>query len=183
MANAITNIDLADLHTAIGSNLSEAFPAFKLVEFYREDEERAAPKESELPALLLEMTEMEPDLDSDPGTEQLAVIARFEARIVINFRTPKAKIEVRKMAGGLAAFIHKNRRFHKLPTGAANIDAIVSDDFYPELDRFQVWRVDFSMLVHLGDTIWTNDEPLEFEPVYSWSPETGTGNDDKYEGV
>lgn len=183
MANAIIETDLGVLHEAIGAKLAEAFPIFKIVEFYREEEEREAPKESELPALLLEMNELEPNLEDTPGTEQLSVFARFEARIVVNFRTPKAKIEVRKLAGAVAAFLFKNKHFHGVKGCPVTVDAIVSDDFYPELDRFEVWRVDFNCIAWLGETVWTNDGKTPSEPVLSWVPNIGPGNEDKYEGV
>lgn len=180
MANAIIETDLAVLHEQIGAKLSEAFPAFQVVEFYREEDERAPLKEAQLPALLLEMSELEPDLESDPGTEQLPAIARFEARIVVGFRTAQAKVEVRKLASAVAAFMHKNKRFYG-KGGPVTVDAIVADDFYPELDRFEVWRLDFSIRVWLGETVWTNDGITPLQPVYSWVPNIGIGNEDKYE--
>lgn len=181
MANAIIETDLAVLHEQIGASLSVAFPVFQVVEFYREEDERAPLKEAQLPALLLEMTEMEVDAENDPGTEQLAVIARFEARIVIGFRTPQAKVAVRKLAGAVAAFMRKEPRFYG-KGGAITVDAIIADDFYPELDRFEVWRVDFSIKCWLGETVWTDEGTAPAEPVLSWVPEIGPGNEDKYVG-
>lgn len=183
MADAVIETDLAELHTAIGAKLAEAFPSFQVVEFYREENERAPLKEAQLPALLLEMTELEPYPEGDPGTEQLAVTARFEARVVINFRTAQAKVEVRKLAGAVAAFMHKNRHFHGVKGCPVTVDSIVSDDFYPELDRFEVWRVDFSCIAWIGETVWTNDGTTPAQPVYSWVPKIGTGNENEYQDV
>lgn len=183
MADALIETDLAELHTEIGAKLSEAFPMFQVVEFYREEDERAPLREAELPALLLEMSEMEPNNDEDPGTEQLSVLARFEARVVVNFRTPKAKVEVRKIAGAVAAFMHKHRHFHGVKGCPVTVDAIVSDDFYPELDRFEVWRVDFHCIAWLGESVWKDEGTTPSEPVYSWVPNIGPGNESDYEGV
>ena len=144
MADALIETDLSALHEQIGQSLKAAFPVFKVVEFYREEEDREPLLNGELPALLLELSEMEPNIDNDPGTEQFPMIARFEARVVIGFRTPQAKVEVRKLAGAVAAFIHKHGRFYG-PGGAAVVDGIVSDDFSPGLDRYEVWRVEFSI--------------------------------------
>lgn len=183
MANANTEIDLGELHQAIEAAISAQFPSLKLVEFYREEEERKPPTVDQLPACLLEMSEMEPTPDVDPGTEQLAVNARFEARVIIGFRTPRAKIEIRKLAGALATWINKNKRFHGLPTGPAEITAIMPDDFNPELDRYEVWRVEWLQPLHLGTSIWTDEGVTPHAPLYSWRPDIGDGNADKYQDV
>ncbi|QKN87907.1 putative tail completion protein [Acinetobacter phage vB_AbaP_Alexa] len=183
MADALIETDLLGLCEAIEAKLSEAFPDFKVVQFFREEEERAPLKEPELPALLLEVSELEPNPEGDPGTEQLSVIARFEARVVVNFRTVKGKIEAAKIAGAVAAFMHKERHFHRVKGCPVTVDAIVSDAFYPDLDRFNVWRVDFSCIAWLGESVWTSDGTTPGEPVYSWVPKIGPGNESEYEGV
>lgn len=181
MANAIIETDLLVLCPAIVTKISQAFPAFKTVQFYREEGERAPLKESELPALLLELTELEPNYEDDPGTEQLSVIARFEARIIVGFRTTQAKIETAKLAGAVGAYMRKFSRFHGVMGCPVTVDSIVPDSFYPELDRYEVWRVDFSCIAWLGETVWDNDGTTPSEPVYSWSPNIGIGHDDDYE--
>lgn len=189
MANAITNVSLDDLHEAIVRDIRAAFPALKTVEFYREESERKPPEPDQLPACLLELSEMEPSPEDDPGTEQLAVNARFEARVMIGFRTQKAKLEIRKLAAALAAWLRLRRWSHPtepaprtLPTGPAYVINIMPDDFEPELDRYEIWRVEWmQQTVHLGETVWTNDGVTPSTPLYSWSPDIGEGNADKYE--
>lgn len=181
MANANTEIDLAQLHFAIENAIKAQFPAFKIVEFYREEDNREPPTPEQLPACLLELEEMDGALDIDPGTEQLAVRARFKARVIIGFRTPRAKIEVRKLAGALAAWMHKNRRFHGQPTGPLEIISLQPDEFDDRLDRFEVWAVEWVMVLHLGETVWKDDGVTPDAPVYSWLPDIGDGNADKYQ--
>lgn len=187
MANANTSIDLGELHQAIEAAIRAQFPSLKLVEFYREEEERRPPTDAQLPACLLEMSEMNPTPDIDPGTEQLAVSARFEARLVIGFRTPKAKLEIRKLAAAFAVFLRLNRwpsitaPGETIPTGPAEVITIMPDDFSPELDRFEVWRVEWQQPLHLGDGIWNDDGLTPDAPLYSWTPNIGTGNADKYQ--
>lgn len=183
MADAIIENDLLELCRAIEAKISAAFPDFKVVQFYREEDERAALKESELPALLLEVPELEPNHDDDPGTEQLSVIARFEARVVVNFREENAKILTATIAGMLGAYMRKYRHFHGIKGCPVTVDTIVSDDFYPELDRYEVWRVDFSCIAWLGETVWTNEGTTPADPVYSWVPKIGPGHESNYEDV
>lgn len=188
MANAITNVSLDDLHDAIVRDIKAAFPALKTVEFYREESERTPPSPEQLPACLLELSEMEPSPEDDPGTEQLAVDARFEARLMLGFRTQKAKLEIRKLAAAFAAWLRLRRWSHPtnagktLPTGPAYVQSIRPDDFFPELDRFEVWCVEWQQeTVHLGETVWTDEGVTPSTPLYNWVPDIGEGNADKYQ--
>lgn len=189
MANANTDIDLSELHAGIELAIRAQFPDLKLVEFYREEEERRPPEPEQLPACLLEMSEMEPTPDVDPGTEQLAVNARFEARVIVGFRTPRAKLEVRKLAAALAVFLRQKRWPHPtetgktIPTGPADVVTIMADDFNPELDRFEVWRVEWLQPLHLGIGIWKDEGITPQSPLYSWRPDIGDGNAHKYESA
>lgn len=189
MADALDGIDLSILHQKIVAAFAEQFPTdFNLIAFYRDEEERRAPKVTELPALLLELTELEPDTENDANGEQLPVIARFEARVVINAMQDKvlsvetAKIKVRALAAKLAYYLYKHKRFHKLPAGALSVDSIVEDAFYPELDRYEVWRVDFSIPVLIGESVWISGG-ITPTPVYSWSPNIGTEHEQDYEDI
>lgn len=175
--NADTQIDLEELHGAIVTAISGQFPDIETVEFYREEEERQP--DFDTPACLLELAELEPVPEEDPGTEQLAVYARFEARLVIGFRTERAKIEIRKLAAAFAVFLRQRR--WGLPVGQAEVLAIAADNFSPELDRFEVWRVEWRQLVHLGESVWIDTtSTMPDEPVYSFSPDIGTGNEEDY---
>ncbi|BBF76058.1 hypothetical protein [Acinetobacter ursingii] len=185
MANEMDGVDLTILHDTIELKLKAQFPQFKIVEFYREEEERRAPKKELLPALLLDLTEFELDSENDAGSEQLPLIARFEARIIDTFDQDKAKLKIRTLATQLAYYMFKNKRFHALnnvAVGPVSIDAVTQDDFFPELDRFEVWRIDFSMQILIGDNIWkqTGEVPTS---VYSHSPHIGFGHEDDYKEI
>ncbi len=176
MANAITECDLGLLHQVMTDEIKAAFPALQTVEFYSLER-----KDLPLPACLLEMCEMEADNREDPGTEQQAVTARFEARFIIGFRTPQAKLEVRKLAGAFAAFLRKQLRFLPAKSGPAEVIGCYPDDFDPKLDEYEVWRVEWSHVLHLGSSVWTNDGTIPEIVLVSYSPEIGIGNEDKYE--
>ena len=55
------------------------------------------------------------------------------------------------------------------------------DDFQPEIDKYEVWRVEWQQVIHLGETIWTDEGTTPQNPVYSWVPDIGNGNEDKYQ--
>ncbi len=163
--DAKTEVDLVVLHEAIVADIKAAFPELVTVEFYREDR-KALPK----PACLLELTEFEVLDDEDPGTEQLAVMVKFDAELVIGFRTPQAKRSIRLLAASLAAWLRKRRWTNysgtspKLPTGAAMVIGAYEDDFKimgrdtdHGLEQYEVWRVEWQQIIHLGKTVWTNE--------------------------
>ena len=174
MTNAITNTTLDAVHEGIVSTIREAFPQLKTVEAYRLDR-----KNLPVPACLIELTEMETGVDPDPGTEQLPVMARFEAQFVIGFRQglKNPKLEVRKLAAAFAAFAKFQR--WGCPIGPAEIVGIYGDDFDPELDQFEVWRVEWQQIIHLGTAIvW--DDGVTPTPVASFSPDIGIDHENDY---
>lgn len=196
MTNAVTDIDLNELYVAIENDIKAAFPQFRTVEFYREDR-----KELPKPACLLELTEMEVSVEDDPGTEQLCVLATFEASLVIDaIRTPQSQRQIRVIAAALAAWLRK-RRWKKpgatpgtpgsvYPTGEALVIGAYQDDFRimggqrdQDLPQYDVWRVEWQQRIHLGHGIFTNET---FPPPEVWvgqAPEIGTGNEDDYDKV
>lgn len=177
--NANTEISLDVLHQAITADILAKFPALQTVEFYR-GEGQEDRKALQTPACLLDLSEMEASPDDDPGTEQLAVIAHFEAELVIRFNTPNAKRSIRRLAAAVAAWLH-NRRWDdpanpgkKLPTGPCVVVGAYKDDFSGltpgqrdvPLDQFEVWRVEWRQIVHLGESVW-NDEGVTPSEVYA----------------
>lgn len=168
-----TAIDLDAMHDAIIASIQAAFPLLSTVDAYRDDRKNLA-----LPAVLISLTDLEPDPGEDPGTEQLAAIARFDAQIVIGFRTANAKREIRNLAAALAHHIYGNRWGQ--PVEAARVTAIVPDDFSPELDRFEVWRIEWQQIVHIGTSIWNNDGEIPTQVLIGFAPDIGPGNEDKY---
>lgn len=175
MANANTVVTLDAVHDGIVAAIRAQFPTLKTVEAYRLDR-----KNLPVPACLVEITEMDAAPEVDPGTEQLAVNVRFEARLVIGFRQggKNPKLEVRKLAASFAAFARLNR--WGCPIGPAEVIGCYQDDFDPELDQFECWRVEWQQVIHLGDTVWTDDGVLPTEVLIGYSPEIGAGNEDDY---
>lgn len=168
-----TELDLDALHDAIVQSIAAQFPALATVEDYREDRLNLP-----LPAVLVELIELEPTPDADPMTEQLAALARFDARVVMGFREPQAKRSVRKLAAALALHVSGQRWGQKI--GPAEVVVIAPDDFTPELDQFEVWRVEWQQPVHIGPSIWTDDGVTPV-PVFSFAPDIGPGNEGSYE--
>lgn len=172
-ANAF--LDLDALHDAIVADIKAQFPDLQTVDFYRTDERKGLP----LPAVLLDLTEFEGEPDLDPGTEQLAVTARFEAEIIFGFRTPNVKREIRKFSAAFAAWL-RLRRWTGISTDAAKVIGCYPDDFNPELDNYEVWRVEWSQVLYLGNNVWTNDGTIPTTVLAGYVPQIGIGHEDDY---
>ena len=170
-------MDMVVLHQAIVGAIRRKFPGLNMVEAYRED--RASML---TPACLVELIEMEAADELDPGTEQLAVNAKFEARIVLGFRQGEhgAKLGIRQWAAELAVFVNQQR--WGLPVGAADVTGCWPDEFDSELGQYECWRVEWQQVIRLGASVWT-DEGQVPEPYLAWAPEVGTEHEADYRPV
>lgn len=176
MANAKTELDLGDLHAAIVEQIRAEFPVFQTVEAYRLDR-----KTLPVPACLIELSEMEAPAELDPMTGQLALQTRWEARIVLGFRQAKnPALEIRKMAAALAAFVHGQR--WKLPVSPAVVQGAWPDDFAPELEQYECWRVEWEHVIHAGRSVF-DDAGVTPAVLYSWAPEIGADHEPDYRPV
>lgn len=144
--------DIAALHQSIVDTAGAAFAGVHF-EFYREDRKNlpfgdgtTTPKAY----CLLDLPEMEA-AEFDPGTEQQNVRARFEAHFVIKSFQPNARLISRVLAGSFAAFLRKQLRWPGVLNGPIRLVGCYKDDFHPELDQFEVWRVEWEQEIWLGD--------------------------------
>jgi hypothetical protein len=176
MTDRNTEIDINVLHQAIVDAIAAEFPDLETVEDHTE-----ARQQLRLPAVLIELTALEPAPDIDPGTEQLAVLARYDAHVIIGFKTPQAKREIRRLTSALAAFIHGKRWGQ--PVAPAEIVDIVPDDFNPALDRYECWLISWQQAVHLGASVWNNDGTLPVVVLASIAPEIGLPHEYEYQVV
>jgi hypothetical protein len=176
MANTLTECDLDALHATMESTIAAAFPALKRVSFDEIDRENVP-----VPCCFLDCADMDADMDAhDPGTEQQAMTARYEARFVVGMRTPRAKQEARKLATAFAAFLRKQLRWPPAKSGPAHVIGCYRDDFHPVLDQYEVWRVEWTHVLHFGQSVWAGDGPQITEVFLGIAPEIGIPHVDDY---
>lgn len=174
--NADTEIDLDALHEAVVSGIAAGMPAVASVQAYPSERTALA-----LPAVLVDLEDMEGAPESDPGTEQLAVVTRWRARLILGFRSADVYRQVRKGAGQLAHLVHLNR--WGMPVGPARVTIVGPDPFDPDLDQYEVWVVEWEQVVHLGASVWSGEGVLPQAVYLGFEPDTGLGNADKYDQV
>lgn len=178
MADIDTALDFDLMHAQIVAQMQAQFPAFKTVEFYRDDEAEGVPT----PAILLEISEGEPEPSEDAGTGQLPICLRFEARIIMGVRTPEVKKAVRKAALALSAWLYDRSWGNGVNAAPCQVIACGSDEFDPRLDKWAVWRVEWRQFVFLGDSVWVNDGSIP-ESYFSFAPDVGAGHEADYQLV
>lgn len=169
-----TGLDIDAMHDALIAGATAQFPDLRTVADYHDDRDTL-----QMPALLFELVALEAD-DEDRGTEQLTMIARFEARVVLGFRTAAVEREVRKLAAAIALWINGNR--FGQPIEPAEIMSVDPDPFDPDLDQFAVWRIEWRHQVDIGTSVWINDGTVP-DAVFSWVPRTGVPHEDDYVAI
>ncbi|GLO74190.1 hypothetical protein MACH18_12700 [Phaeobacter italicus] len=168
------SIDLDDFHDAVKLAISGSFPTVPSIEDYDADR-----KDLVVPAILIELVDMEADPESDPGTEQLPVVSKWVARIIMSFRTENVKREIRKLSGSLGVMVHQNR--WGMPASPAQVTYIGPDAFDPEFDKFEVWAVEWDQQLDLGQSVWTGKGITPERVMIGYAPEIGPGQEGDYD--
>jgi hypothetical protein len=166
-------IDVEAALDAIVSAIKAQFPEFRSV--IAEDEPSDA---LTVPAVLVQLSEIEPEPDSDAMTGQLACVFRIEARIVMGALSPSARIAAATAAGRLAAFVHQNR-LGSMWDGAIVL-AVEPDEFAPGADQFVIWRVEWAHAGRLGDSNVPAGDDTPVQILVSHAPLIGPGNEEYY---
>ncbi|MGL9762095.1 MAG: hypothetical protein ACR5LB_08025 [Wolbachia sp.] len=135
-----------NLHNAICTTLKREISIIQTCEIYP-----SIRKELLAPAVFVELSSLEKG--DDPGTEELALKARFEARIVIDSTVENAPILVRTLAAEVARVVNKNTWNMKNVSPGEFISG-GGDDFRPELDAYLVWLIEWVHTIHVGRSIW-----------------------------
>lgn len=143
--------------------------------------EDADDDELPVPALVLQIAEIEPDPEGDPLTGQFPCLVRVQARIVLGARTPSVRMQTLKLAGAVAAQVHAER--FGVQWGGAKVIAVEPDEFAPAAARFDVWLVEWIHRARLGDEFELPVEFLPTEVLVSHAPDIGIPHEPDYEEV
>lgn len=172
---------MADLHAAIETKIKAKLPWLKTVDYYREN--REPPKRAEMPALFFELVETEAAERDNPGTGQLAQNALFEAYLFIDYKQAgkKAKLEIRERATEFALMLHQNR--WGVPCEAACAIAMHPDETDPDLDQYEIFRIEWQQVIYLGADEWAETGNTPDEPQWAQHPSIGADNEYAYQPV
>ena len=163
--------NLTQLHTAIVAGLRAKLAGVPTVDTYP-----VIRRSLRLPAVLVELAEMEPG--DDPGTGETALVGRFQARAIIDPNQANADLLVRELAARIAVAI--THETWGLGIGVAQLVQIGEDAFKPELDGYMVWVVEWTHEFHLGEAAWPYPDESGLTVMLGMYPETGEGRAEHY---
>lgn len=119
-----------------------------------------------LPAVLIELAEIEPG--HDPGTGETSLSCKFEARVITDPIHRDHHQQAVFLAGQLAVLLRMQSWGVKVEP--AEFVQSMPDWTKPELDGYTVWVVEWTQQIYLGDAEWPwPDQPpgtlvLNLEP-------------------
>lgn len=164
---------LTELHVAIIAGLKSALPDVPTIEAYPVIQRRIR-----LPAVVLELSEIEPG--SDPGTGQVAVVGRFQARCIVDPVIAGADMVVREMAAAVILALQYQMWGITEDVAPARFLQAGDDGFKPNLDGYLVWMVEWHQEFHIGAFKWVWPDDTGLEVMLGMYPETGSGKEPKY---
>ncbi|WP_406821505.1 hypothetical protein ACJA3S_08655 [Pseudomonas sp. KnCO4] len=166
-------IPLGAVYAAIEEHIKDAIPGLAYVGTMPEGIEVVTP-----PAVVLELVGFG-DADKDPGTGEVAVEARFEARVIVGQEEPNCLHVAAFVAAQLAVLLRMQS--WGLPVELAEFVRAERDWSRPDLDSYAVWVVEWNQVIFLGTEEW----PWPIQPpgslVFGFSPDTGPGSEGQYQ--
>ncbi len=102
------------------------------------------------PAVFLEIANY--GIGDDPATEELALIANLEARVVVDSTIENAEVFCQSLACEIANLIHLNS--FGCEVSPAKLSGITRDFFKPDFDMYICWLIEWSHEMHVGSSVW-----------------------------
>ena len=102
------------------------------------------------PAVFLEIASY--GAGDDPATEELALTANIEARVVVDSTIEDAEVICQSLACEIANIAHLNSFGCDISLG--KVTGITRDFFKPEFDMYLCWLVEWQHQFHVGDSVW-----------------------------
>lgn len=165
-------IPLAGVYTAMEETIARTIPGLNYVGTMPGMLETVA-----VPAVVLEFAGFEP-AEHDPGTGEVAIDARFEARAIVGTEYDDHLHVVAFIAAQLAVLLRM--QCWGLSVEPARLVRAEPDWSRPELDGLAAWVVEWTQVIYLGEEEW----PWPREPgplVVAFDPDSGPGNEGLYQ--
>ncbi|MDA0782415.1 MAG: hypothetical protein O2942_09160 [Proteobacteria bacterium] len=161
---------IEDLHSAILAEITTSIAGIQTSGAYPKLQTAVS-----VPAVFVDLSSLEPG--DNPGTEQVALVARFEARVIVN-SADNGLMKVRELAVEVAKIIH-NKNFG-MKTRLSRLVSIGPDSFSPELDAYDVWIVEWEQEFDIGLSVWDGTGIVPTEILLGYVPKVGVPHEDDY---
>ncbi|PWE41392.1 hypothetical protein [Pseudomonas prosekii] len=137
------NLEL--LYHAVEHHLKTHLPGVLTVSAWPNIQDRIA-----LPAVFLELAEIEPGVDI--GTGETTLVCKFEARIIVDPIRPLHQQQAVQLATQLAVILRAQT--WGLEVEPAEFVQALQDWTQPALDGYTVWLVEWTQQVYVGPEEW-----------------------------
>jgi hypothetical protein len=116
-----------------------------------------------LPAMFLELAEVDPGMD--PGTGRVGLACRMEAYLIVAAEVERHHHQAAQLATQLAVLL-RAQYWDLDDVDAAEFAQAGPDWTKPELDGYTVWKVEWTQQIYLGEEQWPwpDAEPAFLEP-------------------
>lgn len=129
-----------------------------------------------LPAVFLEMSEIEPG--ADIGTGETTMVCKFEARVIVDPIQADHHRQVVQLSTQLIVLLRAQN--WGLEIECAEFIQAVQDWTRPELDGYTVWLVEWNQTIYLGTEEWPWPDEPPGTLLIGVSPDIGPGSRDQY---
>ncbi|WP_426177706.1 hypothetical protein [Pseudomonas sp. TWRC1-2] len=136
---------LSHLYQAVEQHLATHLAGVQAVSVWPNIQDRVS-----LPAVFLELAEIEPG--ADIGTGETTLVCKFEARIIVDPISPRHQQQAVHLATQLAVLLRAQT--WGLEVEPAEFVQAVQDWTQPMLDGYTVWLVEWTQQVYLGPEEW-----------------------------
>lgn len=145
---------LDQLYRAVEQHLRTHLPGVQAVTAWPNISDRVL-----LPAVFLELAEIEPG--TDIGTGETSLVCKFEARIIVDPIKPHHHQQAVQLATQLAVLLRAQT--WGLEVEPAEFVQALQDWTQPQLDGYTVWLVEWNQQIYLGTEQWPwpDDQPGE----------------------
>lgn len=145
---------LDQLYRAVEHHLCTHLPGVQAVTAWPNISDRVL-----LPAVFLELAEIEPG--TDIGTGETSLVCKFEARIIVDPIKPHHHQQAVQLATQLAVLLRAQT--WGLEVEPAEFVQALQDWTQPQLDGYTVWLVEWNQQIYLGTEQWPwpDDQPGE----------------------
>lgn len=139
-----------------------------------------------LPAILVDLYEIEPDPEADLGTGKMGVQLMMQLWVVVAATERGAPLTVRKLAMAAGAIIHDGYRFGS-PVSPAKVTDIIGMPKLQDNRQYLIWSVEWQHATTIGaeDMLCIDDPPVDADDInqvlWGTPPEVGTGHESDYE--
>lgn len=168
-------LSIDEITTAIVDGLAAAHAGVSVIAYRPEDPSAKPPT----PAVLLELVEINPGIND--GSGRTAVELRFDAYVLIGGFTAERQRALRALAMGVIRTVKDNRWGARI--GPAVFLGSFSDEWRPELETHDAWRIEFMHAAQLADVTYHAPDETADPPgsvFFGLAPENGPDNLDKY---